>query len=131
MRKISRYLIAAIFISAGTLHLSRPKPFRQIMPPMVPAPDLMVAISGIAEIMGGLGILIPAAMPAARWGLIALLASVFPANIYMALDHIQPEGTQIPSTLLWARLPLQPLLMWWIFESTKQKRGHESNSQPL
>ena len=77
MGKISRYLLAALFIGAGTLHLARPKPFREIMPPMIPAPDLMVTISGIAEIMGGLGMLVPATLPAASWGLIALLVAVF------------------------------------------------------
>ncbi len=123
MAKISRYLLAALFIGSGTLHMVRPKPFRQIMPPQIPQPDAMVAISGVAEILGGFGLLIPATRPAAGWGLIALLAAVFPANVHMALGHIEPEGIQIQSALLWARLPLQPLLMWWIWEATKSPKG--------
>ncbi len=79
----------------------------------------MVAISGAAEILGGCGLLLPATRPAAKCGLIALLAAVFPANVHMALAHIQPEGVKIPSAVLWARLPLQPLLMWWIWKAAQ------------
>jgi uncharacterized membrane protein len=100
------------------LHLLRPEPFRQIVPPNLPNPGLWVTISGIAEIIGGLGILLPAVRPAARWGLVALLAAVFPANLHMAQQHIQPAGIHIPTVVLWARLPLQPLLMWWVFWAT-------------
>jgi uncharacterized membrane protein len=123
MAKISRYLLAALFIGSGTLHMVRPKPFRQIMPPQIPAPDAMVAISGLAEIWGGLGLLIPATRPAAGWGLIALLAAVFPANVHMALENIEPDGVQIPSGLLWVRLPLQPLLMWWIWATARSAKS--------
>jgi uncharacterized membrane protein len=55
--------------------------------------------------------------------LAALLIAVFPANIYMAAGHIQPEGMQIPEALLWARLPLQPLLIWWVMV---ESRRHEA-----
>ncbi len=122
MYKYSRYLLAALFVLAGGFHLAKPQPFILIVPPWVPAPALMVALSGIAEIVGGLGILNRRTRRAAGWGLIALLAAVFPANIFMALMNIQPAGMTIAPALLWARLPLQPLLMWWIFLATKKPR---------
>lgn len=130
MGKFSRYLLAALFIGSGTLHLTKPKPFRSIMPPQIPKPDAMVAISGVAEIFGGIGILIPATRPMAGWGLIALLAAVFPANVHMALEQTEPYGMQIPAALLWARLPLQPLLMWWVFAVTRRKKGRELGPRP-
>jgi len=101
------------------------------MPPVVPAPGLMVMLSGIAEIAGGIGILLPAVRPAARWGLVALLVAVFPANVYMAQNRIEPQGTRIPERLLWARLPLQPLLIWWLISATaKPKRATISLAAP-
>jgi uncharacterized membrane protein len=42
---------------------------------------------------------------------------VFPANIYMAMDHIQVTTNPLPGWLLWARLPLQFLLIWWVYQS--------------
>jgi uncharacterized membrane protein len=98
--------------------LLNPKPFLAIMPPFIPAPGLMVAASGLAEILGGLGIALTRTRPVARWGLALLLVAVFPANVYMAWKHIEPTGIRIPALLLWARLPLQPLLICWLLLAT-------------
>jgi len=65
--------------------------------------------------------LLPATRAAARWGLAALLVAVFPANVYMAARHVEPAGLVIPPVLLWLRLPLQPLLIWWVIAATKVK----------
>ncbi len=118
MKTLSLWILGALFIGAGCLHLIRPQTFMAIMPPQIPRPEWMVAISGVAEILGGLGLLIPATRPIARWGLVALLVAVFPANIYMALRHIEPAGMHIPAALLWARLPVQPLLIWWVLATS-------------
>ncbi|GAA5438771.1 hypothetical protein ACFQDE_05985 [Deinococcus caeni] len=67
-----------------------------------------------AEVLGGLGLLHPATRPAARWGLLALLLAVFPANVAMAQS---PERFGLPGWALWARLPLQPLLMWAVWRA--------------
>ena len=121
-QKLSLCAIATLFVAAGSLHLVRPQPFREIMPPSIPSPDLMVTLSGVAELAGGIGILISALRPAARWGLVALLIAVFPANIYMAQRRIAPGGLHIPAALLWARLTLQPLLIWWVLAATRPKQ---------
>ncbi len=115
----SSFLLAAIFVSAGTLHLLRPRVFDSIVPPYVPMPPRAATlISGAAELAGGLGLLHPATRPAARWGLLALLLAVFPANLQMALE---PEKfAPIPAWTLWARLPLQPLLMLWVWRAGRR-----------
>lgn len=118
---MSLVILAVLFVGTGLLHLTKPAPFRQIMPPAIPKPNLVIALSGAAEILGGVGILIPAVRPVARWGIFALLVAVFPANIYMAVDHVEPMSLQIPAVLLWARLPMQALLMWWVIAATAQQ----------
>ncbi len=70
-----------------------------------------------------MGILMPATRRLSRWGLVALLIAVFPANIYMAARHIEPSGMDIPNSVLWARLALQPLLIWWVMWATKTVRA--------
>ncbi len=82
------------------------------MPPALPAPRLLVLLSGAAEVAGGLGLLLPATRRGAAWGLLALLVAVFPANVYML--GLAAE-LRIPAWVLWARLPLQPLLMWGVW----------------
>ena len=108
----SLYVLAALFVGAGLLHFLKPTFYLRIMPPALPAPRLLVALSGAAEVVGGLGLLLPATRRAAAWGLLALLLAVFPANVYMLQIHAQ---LHIPAWALWARLPLQPLLMWWVW----------------
>lgn len=118
MRIFLRWLAAIFFVAAGTMHFLKPEPYLRIMPPYLPAPHLLVAISGVAEIAGGIGLLIPALRTAAGWGLIALLFAVFPANIYM-LQH--PELFHLAPWILWARLPFQGVFMVWIWFVALQK----------
>jgi uncharacterized membrane protein len=112
MRTILRGLAAIFFVVAGTFHFLKPELYLQIMPPYLPAPQLLVAVSGAAEIAGGIGLLIRPLRRAAGWGLIALLLAVFPANIYM-VQH--PEQFHFAPWLLWARLPLQAGFIAWVW----------------
>lgn len=109
----SRWILIAFFILAGTNHFLNPKPYLAMMPAYLPWPAGLVAWSGVAEFLGGLGVLVPALRGFAGWGLIALLVAVFPANLNAAL-HGWP-GYPIPPWILWARLPLQPVLIWWVY----------------
>lgn len=112
-------LLAALFVGAGVLHFALPRPFDRIVPPGLPIPARTATLlSGAAEIAGGLGLLHPATRPAARWGLLALLVVVFPANVSMA----QHPGRfrSLPEWALWARLPLQPLLMWAVWRAGRR-----------
>lgn len=114
-KTISRFALAIFFVVAGTLHFLKPAPYLEIMPAFVPWPCAMVAISGAAEILGGLGVCVPITRRLACWCLIALLVAVFPANIQAIFIGIRMGGVEIPAWLLWARLPFQPLLIWWVY----------------
>jgi uncharacterized membrane protein len=92
-------------------HFLNPSPYEAMMPSYLPRPTALVWISGIAEIIGGVGLMIPFARRAAGWGLIVLLLAVFPANVNVAL-HGWP-GVSLPMWSLWLRLPLQFVLIWW------------------
>ena len=113
---IHRYIIAAIFMLAGIMHFIIPGTYVKIMPDYIPYHRLMVYISGVAEIVGGLGVLIPQTQLLAAWGLILLLLAVFPANIEMTLQAYHNQG--VSSFYFWAtvaRLPLQFLLIYWVY----------------
>ena len=113
MRILSIYLLAGLFAVAGVAHFVRPQLFVRIVPPYLPAPLLLVYVSGALEVLGGLGLLVPGARVLAGWSLIALLIAVFPANVHMALH---PEAfPQVPAWSLYARLPLQFVLMGWVY----------------
>ena len=114
--------LAAFFTFAGAMHFVIPHSYEAIMPPSIPRHREAVIVSGIAEIAGGLAVLAPATRrPFARWWLIALLVAVFPANVHMAVSPEQVRGLdqrRVPRWALWARLPLQPLMVWWVWRAT-------------
>jgi uncharacterized membrane protein len=119
MKLASCGLIAAFFVFAGVMHFVRPAPFLAIVPGWVPWPGAAVAVSGVFEIAGGLGLLVPRLRRAAGWGLIALLVAVFPANVHMAMNRIPWDGLPVPDALLWLRLPLQAVLIVWVWWATR------------
>jgi uncharacterized membrane protein len=115
----SRRLLAAFFIVAGVNHFVQPRPYEKIVPPALQGDAKRVVMaSGVAEIAGGLGVLLPWTRRLSGFGLIALLAAVFPSNIYMAREP--KRFSQIPRWALYARLPLQPLMMVWAWRATRR-----------
>ena len=84
------------------------------MPPYLPFPFELVYISGVFEILGGAGLLIPRYRKLAAYGLIALLIAVFPANIQMLVQNWQKEGPTAFSFMLILRLPLQIALIYLV-----------------
>ena len=114
---LSLAIIALIFVGSGVLHLVKPEYYMRIMPPWLPAPLALVLISGVFEMLGGVGVLVPATRVAAGWGLIALVLAVFPANIQMLLNARAAHASALWMAGLVARLPLQPALVYWIFRA--------------
>lgn len=119
--RILRRVLGLAFIAVGILHFVRPGFFISIMPSWLPLHEEAVAVSGAAEIAGGVALLPDStAKPAGIW-LTALLIAVFPANLNMTFDQEQINQAAkngIPEWALWARLPLQPLLIWLVLRST-------------
>ncbi|MBA3846425.1 MAG: DoxX family membrane protein [Planctomycetes bacterium] len=115
VRVVGRWLLAVLFVLAGLNHLRDPAFYRPLMPPYLPWHDALIAISGVAQIVGGVGLLFMATRRLAGWWLIALLVAVFPANLHMALNAIQPGAMAVPPWLAWARLPLQAVLIAWVW----------------
>jgi len=113
MRRRFRYVLAAAMIAIGIAHFVAPEGFVQIVPAWLPAPLMLVFVSGFFEILGGAGLLFAAVRRHASWGLVALYVAVFPANINMAIHDIQPAGMHVPAWAQWARLPLQVGLILW------------------
>ena len=122
-RAVSRWLLATLFMVAGIAHLARPDSYVAIMPPWLPSPLLLVIVSGVCEILGGAGLLVPRVRRAAGWGLLALLVAVFPANVQMLMNARAEQSGTLAQLVLWARLPLQVVLIWWVWWAAVRRRG--------
>ena len=115
-------LLALFFASAGVLHFVAPAPYERIVPAWLPNAPLLVAVSGAAELAGAIGLLLARWRRPAAWGLITLLVAVFPANVQMLNLAIAAHATPATRAALWFRLPLQGLIIWWVWISAIRRR---------
>jgi uncharacterized membrane protein len=117
--RFGRYVMGGIYVAAGVAHFAATRMYMGIVPDYLPAKRELVLISGVAEIAGGLGVMVPATRRVAGWGLIVLLVAVMPANIWMAQHPERYPG--IPVWALLLRLPLQLPLIWWAWKISAER----------
>ena len=114
-RAVARWLLAALYLTAGIFHVTRPQPFIAITPQWVAWPDTIVMLTGLAELAAVPALLQPWSKPlrrAAGVGLALYAVCVYPANVnHMLIDLAKPDhglglAYHIP------RLLAQPLVVW-------------------
>jgi len=119
MYQISLYIMVLLYVMAGINHFVHPTVYLEIMPGFISFPATGVLISGICEIVFSLMMLwAPTRLPGG-WLLILLLIAIFPANIQMMLNYYRAHHPQFWLTIL--RLPLQVVLIWWIWRMMYRK----------
>ena len=117
LRNLNLLGLSVFFIYFGVDHFINPDFYLSIMPPSFPMHLEAVYISGLFEILGGIGVRLSKTRKLAGWGLFGLLIAVYPANIYMALT---PEAfPDIPLSALYFRLVLQFLFFYWAYSVTR------------
>ncbi len=107
-----KIVLAAFYLGAGILHLRSPQGFISIVPSFVPWPTQVVWLTGVAEIAGAIGLMIPRLQKAAGIGLALYAICVFPANINHALNQIDVGGLPNSWWYQGPRFVLQPILVW-------------------
>ena len=120
--KKGRIAAAVAFVLIGISHLATPEKLVYMVDGWLLYANELVTISGLAEIAGGLGLLLPRFRRLAAWGLILLLILMFPANINVAVNQLPPPGG-LPASpwYIWSRLLFQPLYIAWIWWSAVRK----------
>jgi uncharacterized membrane protein len=118
-KELLRVILAVSLVIVGITHFTVCEQYMRIVPPQLPYPRSLVYLSGFYEILGGIGLLVPPVSQAAAWGLIALFIAVFPANINMAVNHINIDNIPDSDLLRVIRLPFQAVLIAWAWWYTK------------
>ncbi len=118
------YVMGLFYTIAGVMHFVVPKVYARIVPPQYPKPVALVYLSGITEIVLGIGVMIRRTRRISAWGIIALLVAVFPANVHMAMSDELPDAVpdwaeDIARVGVWVRLPLQGVLILWAWWYTR------------
>ena len=117
-----RWVLTTMMILLGVLHFVAVDAFAQIIPPQLPWPYGLVWISGVFEILLGVGLIPEKTRRLAGWGLVALYIAVFPANVYMAVANVRIRDLPpAPPAFLWGRLPFQAVLVAWALWVSKPR----------
>lgn len=120
LKRISLVVMASFYILAGVNHFAHPDFYMPMMPPYVPWHRSMVYLSGLAEVLLGIGVLVPRTRQMAAWGLIALLIAILPANLHVALNDVPLFGAEKGLGMWnWVRLPFQAVLIAWAWWHTR------------
>ncbi|MEO5587501.1 MAG: DoxX family protein [Novosphingobium sp.] len=112
-RRIARWVLVLAYLIAGIAHLRSPRGFIAITPDWVPYPAQVVLLTGLAELAGAAGLMIPRLRRAAGIGLGLYALCVWPANLNHALNDIPLSGVHLGWWYHGPRLALQPVLIWW------------------
>ncbi len=111
----TRVGLAVMFCFTAVAHFgSMRQDLIQMVPAWVPRPELMVTLTGVLEVLGAVGLLVPVTRRIAGLALIAFLVAVFPANVHAAQTGVLLGGE--PATPLLPRLMIQLIfigLTWW------------------
>ena len=119
-KRILLWVMGVFYILAGVNHFINAQFYMPMMPPYLPWPAGLVFLSGVAEVVVGVGVLISSLRRAAAWVTILLLIAIFPANIHIALNNIPVFGAQQGAGIWnWVRLPLQGVLILWAWWYTQ------------
>ncbi len=112
-RTVLRTTLAIIYILAGCLHIAKASAFMAIMPPWVPFPREVIIFTGVCEILGGEGLLLPFVRRLSGIMLAVYAVCVFPANIYHALAHVHVPPLPDSWWYHGPRMLAQPVVVWW------------------
>lgn len=116
--------VSLMFIQVGTVHLFKPDSLTYMIEGLLPFPQFLVILSGVAEILLGAGLLWSKSRKWSARGLIVLLIMVFPANVNVAVNGLAaPGGLPSEDWYVWSRLLFQPLYILWIYFSSLKSRS--------
>jgi uncharacterized membrane protein len=124
VKAVLLYVMGAFYVVAGVMHFANPDFYLPMMPPYLPYHRELVFLSGVAEVLCGLGVLYRPTRRIAAWATIALLIAVFPANVHVALHNVPLGGrTEGFGIWNWVRLPFQVVLILWAWWYTRPDDG--------
>lgn len=120
MKRALLWVMAVFYAFGGVNHLANPTVYLPMMPPYLPYHLELVYLSGVAELVLGIGVLVSSVRALAAWGIILLLIAIFPANVHIAVNNIPLFGaTEGLGLWNWVRLPFQAVFILWAWWYTR------------
>jgi uncharacterized membrane protein len=131
-KRVLLWLMGIFYVVGGVNHFANTDFYMPMMAPYLPLHMELVYLSGVAEIVLGVAVLIPGLQRPAAWAIILLLIAVFPANLHIALHNVpiggRAEGLGVWN---WVRLPLQAVLIAWAWWYTRPEHSAAASRRAL
>ncbi len=125
-----RLAIGLMFVFTGISHFFLVEEMAAMIPPVVPAREAVVYLTGAFEIAAAVGLLAPRLQRLTGYALIAFLAMVLPANVYGALNEVGTGGSTSGPGYLWFRIPLQLFFVGWIWYFALRPASSSTTAEP-
>lgn len=107
--------LGLMFFFTASGHFAQAQAMAQMLPPWVPARVGLVYLTGVLEVLVGIGLLVARWRRVAGWAAAAMLVGFFPANVYAALEHVPMGGHAWGPVYLLVRAPLQAIVLGWLW----------------
>ena len=124
-KDITIYIMSLLYVIVGVKHFINTDFFIAIVPPFISWKKEAVLLSGIIEVILGVLLLFNKTRKLAAWGIILLLISVFPANLYLYESEIPRNIIGVSKNQALFRLPFQIPLMIIAYWHTKEKHTNQ------
>lgn len=124
LKKIALYSTGILFIVAGVRHFIMPEYYMLMMPSYLPVPIDLIYLTGFLEVLWGIGLMLPHTRVFSAWGLMALALTFLPENIYMWTHNIHLHDAYTPNWPLMLRIPLQFLLIAWLYMFARNPKSY-------
>jgi uncharacterized membrane protein len=118
IKLIMMALLSLMFVGGGINHFLNLEFYMRLMPPYLPFHEQLIWLSGVLEIIVGVGIWIKKYRAISAWGMIGIMIAVFPANVHAYLNP--QEFPEVPELTLLLRLPMQGLFILWAWWYTRK-----------
>ena len=112
--------LSLLFLFTGVGHYTRTLGMAQMVLPFLLYPVETIYITGVFELLGAVGLWIPALRRVTGIALIVMLIGFLPINFYAAFNYVEFGGHGLGPTYLLGRVPYQILLIWWTYRVTEQ-----------
>lgn len=113
-----RMAMSIMLVFTGVAHFIYPEGMVLMLPDFIPFKTEMIYLTGVVEIAGAIGLLIPKIQKLSSWLLIVFFILILPANIHAAIKHVSLKTADFSGSgteYLWFRIPLQVLFIAWVY----------------
>ncbi|MEO1023758.1 MAG: hypothetical protein AAFW89_14540 [Bacteroidota bacterium] len=124
MRRLNLWALSGFYVFAGAYHFMNPAFYYPLIPDYLPFPEVINTVSGVVEILLGIGVLFKPTRTPSAYSIVAMLVAFIPAHIhFLQIGSCADVGLCVPEWISWIRLlVIHPLLIAWALSIRNRRK---------